>query len=221
MHGSTASLDRLVTRRRLVLKLATFVLLVLGTWLVAETVGLPSVGQLRATFAPMGWWSGVLFAGVYAAVTLAPVPKALFTLTAGALFGVAEGLVTVVTGAMLGAVVAFYLGRALGRDGVRRLTRVRLDRFDHMVARRGFAAVLVARLVPVVPFTALNYLAGLTALRVRDYLGATMIGILPATTAYVVIGADGARPGSWPLWAGIGVLALVTVGAALRGRRIT
>ncbi len=190
--------------------------------LVAVAIGIPSATQLRSHFAGMGAWAPILFAISYAAATLSPLPKSVFTLAAGAVFGLIEGLIVVLAGATAGAVLAFYLARTLGRDGVHRLIGVRADRFDDQLARRGFLVVLVARLIPVVPFTVVNYLAGLTSLRLRVFLAATVLGMLPATTAYVAIGAYGSQPGSWPFWAAIGALvALSLVGGldALRRRR--
>lgn len=73
-------------------------------------------------------------------------------------------------GATVGAVAAFYLGRLLGRDAVQHFTGARLQTLDRYLARRGFWAVLAARLVPIVPFNALNYLSGLTAVRASSYL---------------------------------------------------
>lgn len=198
------------------LRLVAFGLLVAGAVVLAVTVGMPPAAHLRSTFVVLGWWGPAVFAALYAAVSLVPLPKALFTLAAGALFGVVGGLLAVVVGATVGAMVAFYLGRALGQQAVHRLTAVRVDRVDHLVSRRGFLSVLVARLVPVVPFTALNYVAGLTAVRAVDFLLATVLGILPASTAYVVVGAQGGRPGSWPLWAALGALAVLSVAGALR-----
>lgn len=208
-----------MTRVHAAVRLAAFLAVVIAIVVIAATVGLPSPAQLRGAFAPLGWWAGVGFAVLYAALSLSPLPKTVFTLAAGATFGVAEGLTSVLAGAMLGAVAGFYLGRALGRDAVHQLIGIRLDRLDQLLARRGFSAVLVARLMPVVPFTAVNYAAGLTAVRFRDFLLATFVGMLPATAAYVTIGAYGQRPGAWPLWAAIGALATLTTAGAVAGWR--
>jgi len=63
-------------------------------------------------------------------------------------------------------------------------------RRDDASPRRGFLTVLVARLIPVVPFTVVNYLAGATALRLRLFLSATALGIVPA---HVALGDYGSR----------------------------
>jgi uncharacterized membrane protein YdjX (TVP38/TMEM64 family) len=95
-------------------------------------------------------------------------------------------------------VAAFALGRALGRDAVERVTGTRVARVDALLGRHGLLAVLGVRLVPVLPFTVINYAAGLTAVRLRDYVGGTALGIVPGTIAFVALGAHGSSPGSWP-----------------------
>ncbi|WP_433202519.1 TVP38/TMEM64 family protein [Dactylosporangium sp. CS-047395] len=185
----------------------------------ALLVGVPDQQHLRAQVEALGWWAPPAFSALYAAVSLSPLPKTVFTLAAGALFGLAPGLLIVVAGAMLGAVAAFYLGRLLGRDTVRWLTGGRLDRLDPLLTgRRGFRTVLVARLIPIVPFTAVNYVAGLTTVRLRDFIAGTALGILPATTAYVTVGAYGWQPGAWPMWAALATLVLLTAGGLLAER---
>ncbi|MDQ3453171.1 MAG: VTT domain-containing protein, partial [Actinomycetota bacterium] len=74
-------------------------------------------------------------------------------------------------------------------------------------------------LVPVLPFTAINYAAGLTAVRLRDYALGTALGIIPGTVAFVALGAYGSTPGSWPfVVAVVALVALITGGAAVARR---
>ena len=208
-----------MSRRAAVLRLIALVGLVGAALMLAHLIGIPNLAQLRARFTGLGWWAGVGYAVVYAAATLSPLPKSVFSLAAGAVFGLAEGLIVVVAGACAGAVLAFYLARGIGRDGLHRLTGVRGDRLDTQLARHGFLTVLVARLIPVVPFTVVNYLAGVTALRFPVFLSATVLGILPATTAYVALGAYDSQPGSWPFWTALASLAVLSGAGGLVGLR--
>lgn len=204
-----------MTARQASWRLALLLLIVVVVVVVAVTVGLPSVTQLREGFAQFGPWAAVVFVLGYAVATLGPLPKTLFTLAAGAVFGVVVGVLVVMAGATLGALVAFYLARFLGREGVHRLTGIQTDRFDARLERHGMLAILVARLMPVISFTAVNYLAGLTKLGVRVFVVGTVIGILPATTMYVVLGAYGSEPGSLPFQVALASLVALTVAAGI------
>jgi uncharacterized membrane protein YdjX (TVP38/TMEM64 family) len=83
----------------------------------------------------------------------------------------------------------------LGRDGIERLLGKRLAGLDRATAQHGFVGLLILRLIPLVPFNALNFGSGLTAMRWRDYALATVIGILPGTLVYVFF-ADALVQGS-------------------------
>jgi len=166
-----------------------------------------------------------VLAALYAVATLTPLPKTVFSLAAGVIFGIPVGLGAVLAGAMVGAVAAFVLARALGKDTIHRWLGHRLDGLDRGLDQRGFITIVVARLVPVIPFTTTNYLAGLTSIPLSQFTAATALGILPASTAYVTLGAYGTRPGAWPFWVALGALAILTLAGAalavLRRRRST
>jgi len=166
-----------------------------------------------------GPWAPLLFGAVYAAATLAPVPKNAMSVAAGFVFGFGVGVSVVWVAGMAGAVVSFWLGRVLGRDGVERLSRGHLARVDALVDQYGGWAVFGLRLVPVVPFTALNYASGLTALRLPIYLAVTAVGVVPGTVAYVALGAYGTDPRSLPFLAAAAVLLGLSVGGAVLARR--
>lgn len=199
-----------------------FVLFVALAVAVGLIVGVPSLEQVQQAVASWGWAGGAVFVALYAAITLTPAPKNVLSVAAGLIFGFAGALALVYVGALLGAAVAFALGRWLGRDAVERFTGSRVARLDELVRRRGLAAVIGVRLIPVIPFTAINYGAGLTALRRRDYALGTAIGIIPGSAAYVALGAFGLELG-WPAWVAVGVLGALTLAGAIwaeRGRRI-
>lgn len=180
---------------------------------------LGDVDRLRTVVDDAGPLAPVAFALAYAVVTLAPLPKNALSAGAGLVFGLTVGVLVTWVGAMLGAVVAFALARALGREGVERVTGARGQQLDDVLRRRGFLAVLALRLVPVLPFTAINYGSGLSGVRVPHYLGGTALGIIPGTIAYVALGAFGADPRSWQFGTAVAALVLLSlVGLALRRR---
>ncbi len=186
---------------------------------VAVTVGVPPIEDVREWVGAAGWAGPVLYAAVYAALTLTPAPATVLSIGAGLLFGLAGGLGVVMAGALLSAGGGFALSRALGRGAVERVDSDRLRRLDDLFRRRGLLAVIGVRLVPLLPFAALNYACGLTAVRGRDYLLGTAAGILPGATAYVAIGAFGTEPGSVPFLLAVGGLVVLSVGGLVVARR--
>ena len=79
--------------------------------------------------------------------------------------------------------LAFLLGRRLGREQVERIAGARVRELDARLARRGCVVVLVARLVPVFPYGLVSYGAGLTGARARAYMSVTILGTIPASLA--------------------------------------
>lgn len=206
-------------RTSALIRAAVLVVLVGAATAVALTVGLPDVAEIRAWVAALGPLAPPLFVLLYAAATLAPLPKNVLSAVAGLVFGLAAGIAIVLVAAVLGAIVAFGLGRTLGRDAVQRFTGTRVARLDALLRRRGILAVIGLRLVPIVPFTAVNYAAGLTSVGVRDYLLGTAVGIVPGTVAYVALGVYGSEPDQWPFVAAVIVLLALSIGGAALARR--
>lgn len=184
------------------------------------SVGLPSQGELRSTLDGLGAWAVPAFVAAYAAVSLLPAgPTAVMTVLGGLLLGFGTGLAAVLAAAVLGAVAAFFVSRLLGRDAVRSLTGRRFASLDDRVRDNGFATVLLARLIPLVPFSTANYAFGLTSVSTRSYAAATVLGIVPGSAVYVAVGAFGADPGSPPFLLAIAALVLLTVLGVWRQRR--
>lgn len=209
-----------MTRHRsVVLRFAAFIAFLIAVTVVGLLVPLPSVATLRSAIASGGFPGEAVFVVGYALLTLTPAPKSLLSVVAGVVGGFALGVVTVYLGALLGAAAAFVIGRQLGRGAVERFTGARIEAIDRAVTSRGFLAMLTLRLIPVVPFTALNYGAGLTGVRRRDYALATAVGIVPGDLAYVAVGAYGMQLG-WGFWVAVLALAALSGAAVMLGIRL-
>ncbi|MDX3261768.1 TVP38/TMEM64 family protein [Streptomyces sp. MI02-2A] len=141
--------------------------------------------------------AAAVFALAYGLITVAFVPRPLLNLAAGALFGSELGTGTALVGTVLGAAIAFGLGRALGQDALRPLLRGRwLKAADGQLSRHAFRSMMAARLFPGLPFWGVNYCAAVSQMRWTPYLLATALGSIPNTAAYVVAGARASTPTS-------------------------
>ena len=185
------------------LKLGAFVLVIIGGYLIAKATSAGDYLTREGIGQGIDWlrgnpWAPVIFVGIYATATALAVPGTILTLAGGAVFGFYWGTLYNFIAANIGANAAFLIARSLGGDAVGRLigkdSKV-LNKLDGIVERHGFRGLLTLRLIPLAPFNALNFGAGLMRLKWRDYAIATLVGILPGTAIYTFF-ADALLQGS-------------------------
>ncbi len=136
--------------------------------------------QLGLFLDSAGIWAPLMFVLIYAAGVCLFIPGTLLTALGAAVFGPYWGFLYVWIGAMIGASLAFLIGRYLGRDFAASLIGDRLKRYDDSIGRSGFTTVLYLRLI-YFPFTPMNFGMGLTKVRFRDYFYGTALGIIVGT----------------------------------------
>ena len=175
---------RAAPRTRLLIAMALLFAVVVAVVMVP----LPTPLQMRAWAQSVGVAAPLLFLLGHALVTVAPVPRTVFTLAAGLLFGPLLGVGLSVVATMLSAALAFGLVRRLAGGLVRpHLDHRILRAVDARLRRRGWLAVASLRLIPAVPFSMLNYCSALSSISFRHYLAGTA-GIVPGSVAVVVLG---------------------------------
>ena len=133
----------------------------------------------------------LLFMAIYALATVLFLPGSVITLVGGALFGPVWGTLWNLTGATIGASLAFLIARYLGADWVARRAGPRIKRLDEGVTAEGWRFVAFVRLVPLFPFNLLNYALGLTRIPFLAYVLATWVFMLPGAIAYTWLGYAG------------------------------
>jgi uncharacterized membrane protein YdjX (TVP38/TMEM64 family)/Fe-S oxidoreductase len=119
------------------------------------------------------------------------IPSLPLTLGSGFLWGPFWGVIFSITGATAGASVAFLVARYLMGDTIKK--RFGYDKWQWLqekVEKHGWKAVAFARLLPILPFPALNYMFGVTPIPFLHYLWSTFVFMLPACIAYVAFGSS-------------------------------
>jgi len=165
-----------------------------------------SPDALRDGLAGLGVAAPLVYVIVWALLTPALVSGTLLALGAGLSFGAATGSCVGIAGATAGGIIAFAIARRFGRSAVDRLMGARLHAAQQRVERRGFLAVLSARMAPGVPTTLLNYACGVSRVRLRDFMWGTFLGGAPRIVAYAALGASGGRLGT-PVLIGLALIA--------------
>jgi uncharacterized membrane protein YdjX (TVP38/TMEM64 family) len=201
-------------------RLAAFAALVVGALVLAVALGLGErLADLRDLIDDLGALGPLVFIAVYVVAVVAAVPASLLTVAAGALFGAVLGSAVVVVAATVGACIAFLIARRFARDAAADWLggHPGAARVEGLVAEHGAGAVALTRLVPVIPFSLLNYAFGLTRVPFPTYALWTAICIVPGTVLYVVGGdavGTGLAEGMVPVAL---VVALAAAAAALAG----
>jgi uncharacterized membrane protein YdjX (TVP38/TMEM64 family) len=193
-----------------VLRFAGLVALLASLALTLIAVGVPTPADVATALDQGSVPVPVLAVAAFAVLVLGLVPRTLLAAAAGLVFGPWTGAGYIILGATLGALVAFGIGRFLGRDFV--AVQARLARLDGWLANRGVLAVVTVRILPLAPFGMVSYAFGTSGVRLRAYLFGTVIGMLPATAVYVNLGAAATRPGSAGFWIAVSAAGLLWVG---------
>lgn len=138
----------------------------------------------------LGPWGPVLLGLLFIPACVLGLPGSPITLVGGYLFGVFWTVTAVSIGSTLGATATFLIGRTLARSWLEQCMAAhrRFQALDRAVGTQGFKIVLLTRLSPIFPFNVLNYVFGLTQVRLGDYVLASWIGMLPATVMYAYLG---------------------------------
>jgi len=173
---------------------------------------------MKAEVLSWGAWGPIAYVLLYAVGPSFLVPGAVMTIAGGLAFGAFRGAVWSLVGANSGALIAFGAGRFLGQSFVDRITPNRFRHLlDHLV-RNGFYVILYLRLVPVIPYNALNLLAGASPIEFNDYFWASVIGMIPGTILFAFLGDALWHPTSPRFFIAIGLIICCFIGGEMYRR---
>ena len=131
-----------------------------------------------------------VFMALYAAAVAFSLPGgAAMTIAGGFLFGNVFGAAYVAVAATVGASAVFLIARTALGEPLRARAGPWLGRLEAGFQRNAFSYLLVLRLVPLFPFFVVNLVPAFLGVRLAPYVGATLVGIVPATFVYATVGA--------------------------------
>ena len=184
----------------------------LAEWVTAERV----MGWARASAGVS--WSPLAVIAAYVPTAFTMFPRPLLTLFAAVAYGPYAGFAISMAGIALSAAAAYFTGRAVSRDTVRRIAGKRLNRTSEALRRRGLVAAIAVSIAPVAPFVVVGMVAGAVRLRFWHYLLGTLIGMLPGTIVTTFFGnqiaealEDPSRINYWLVAAAVLVLVALAV----------
>ncbi len=160
-----------------------------------------------------GLWAPVMFIIIYAlrgAVLVIPV--GIMSLAGGLAFGKWLGTIYILLGATLGASLSFMIARYFGRQFIESfswLHKGKIKQFDDGIEKNGFRMMLFMRLIPLFQYDAVNFGAGLSKIKFRDYVLASFIGMVPGGFINAMLGSSLENIISVQFFAAIGVFILL------------
>lgn len=143
----------------------------------------------------LGAWAPVIFCFLYIVAALAFVPASFVTLIAGAIFGLKLGLLYAAIGTVIASSFSFWIARYIARDWIKKKSGRVLNMIEQGIERDGWKYLAIMRLVPVFPFSILNYAFGLTSIRLRTFAVTILFASFPINFIYALAGQLGCELG--------------------------
>jgi uncharacterized membrane protein YdjX (TVP38/TMEM64 family) len=145
--------------------------------------------QLQLWLQKMGSWAPILYILIYSIATICILPSTPLNLMGGAIFGAVWGTIWTSIAAILAAILSFSFSRTIGRKFVAQKLAGKWEQIDREMDRGGFFYMFAIRLLPLIPYGIVNFAAGLTSIKFRDYLSGTLLGTVPGILPFVMMGA--------------------------------
>lgn len=171
------------------LKPVILVLVILILIFLSRYFGLGhKIAELKNWIRAIGIWGIVVFIVIYAVSTLVGVPTSLLTVIAGSLYGSVIGIIIVSIALTLGATLGFIISRYFAQEAIHNWlkNKEKFRKLENLTRKHGASIVAITRLIPVIPYTLLNYSFGLTKIQLGTYVFWSWLSLLPGTVLYVV-----------------------------------
>jgi uncharacterized membrane protein YdjX (TVP38/TMEM64 family) len=135
----------------------------------------------------------IVFIVAYTVATVLFLPGWIFTVGAGLIYGIVGGTLVALTGAVIGATLAFLVARYILRKNIEEFAKKnpRFRAIDDAIGKNGWKIIGLLRLSPLIPFNLSNYFYGITAVSLKAYVAISAIGMIPGTLLYAYLGAIG------------------------------
>jgi uncharacterized membrane protein YdjX (TVP38/TMEM64 family) len=146
--------------------------------------------QLLANFiTELGIFAPFFYIFFYILATILLLPSTPLNVSGGLIFGFWWGLLWTAIAGIIAAMVSFAYARFLGRNWVKKRFGIYLQGLDKEIKKGGMGYIFAIRLLPLIPYGIVNFAAGLTSIREKDYFFGTILGTIPGILPFVMMGA--------------------------------
>jgi len=132
-------------------------------------------------------FSPIIYIVLFTFVPLTLFPDSILAIAGGMCFGMMGGFIYTMIGAILGGTLSFFLANTLGHKVFNKFIKKDLSNLENAIKNRGFLLVFTLRLIPLFPFDIISYAAGFSGVKFKDFVLATILGIIPGIFVFVNI----------------------------------
>jgi uncharacterized membrane protein YdjX (TVP38/TMEM64 family) len=148
-------------------------------------------------------------------------PVTVLIAVTGMMFEPLTAITLALGGSLLSAVATFQLGCLIGGRPLRGFLGPKVSRLNRILANRGILSVMAMRMLPVAPFTLVNFAAGAIRVRLADFLLGTVLGMFPGILILTLMGYQFVQSLTDPdpihiLFLGLGIAAMFSLGLAIQ-----
>lgn len=158
-----------------------------------------------------GHFSALIFILLFSLRTLLVIfPYTLFVILGGSIFGSGKAFIYSLISAFICSTLSFFISRFAGKELIGRRIKGKIEGLNLKIEKHGFKIIFFMRISIIFPFDILNFAAGLSKIRYRDFILATLLGIIPETFSLTYLGSNLDEPFSFEFCIAL-ALVLLTV----------
>lgn len=173
--------------------------------------------NVKAFVDSYGIFSPIIYIILFTFVPLTLFPDSILAIAGGMCFGMVDGFIYTMIGAMFGGILSFFLAKTLGHKVFNKFIKKDISNLETAIKKKGFALVFILRLIPLFPFDIISYAAGFSGVKFKDFATATILGIIPGIFVFVNIGDKTTKIGSSSFYVSISLLVgLIVMSYALK-----
>jgi uncharacterized membrane protein YdjX (TVP38/TMEM64 family) len=179
--------------------------------------------ELRHQLLGLGVGGVLVLLTVCLSHAILPFPTEIVTAAAGFVYGFWLAVPILLVCWLASALLAYWLAERFGRPLAQRLVGARrLEKAEELMDRGGAATLLSLRLIPLIPYNAICYAAGITRVPLVRYSWTTVVGIIPLTVLVAYLGSRLKSPnfGDWRVWVLIAAFIAIVVAGQVVERRL-
>lgn len=196
-----------------------FITILIGVFYYFDLLSFTNPSEIRDYVLSFGEFAPIIFIILFTIVPLTLFPDAILAIAGGLIFGLYEGSIYIMIGALCGSTLSFYIARFYGSWIKDKLKNEKFLDIDKNIKKNGFMIIFILRLVPLVPFDIISYSAGFSSIKYKDFIIATFIGIIPGVVVYANIGAQSLNFGTNNFYFSIAFLiALIVISAMFKNK---